>query len=133
MLLALIAVCPAFQAPASARMAVVAPRSASPVAGPFDFLAFGQAAASHILLSDGARANYIKQQIDEGKISFAAAAKEYSTCPSASKGGDLGAFGRGSMVGPFDAYCYDPDTKVGELGIVRTQFGVHIVKLTKKP
>ena len=42
-------------------------------------------------------------------------------------------FGRGAMVGPFDSYCFDPETKVGDLEIVRTNFGTHIVKLTKKP
>ena len=31
------------------------------------------------------------------------------------------------------AHTDDPNTKVGELGIVRTKFGTHIVKLTKKP
>lgn len=108
-------------------------RNVSPMMGPFDFLAFGQAAASHILLSDGGRANYIKQQIEDGKISFAAAAKEFSQCPSASKGGELGTFKPGDMVGPFNDYCFDPDTKVNELGIVRTSFGTHIIKLTKKP
>ena len=106
---------------------------AQPAMGPFDFLAFGQAAASHILLSDGGKANYIKGLIESGDISFEAAAKEYSTCPSAAKGGDLGAFPRGAMVGPFDSYCYDPDTVVGEIGVVRTNFGTHLVKLTKKP
>ena len=108
-------------------------RHASPSMGPFDFLAFGQAGASHILVGDSAKANYIKSLIEDGKVSFAAAAKEYSTCPSASKGGELGTFARGAMVGPFNDYCFDEDTKVGELGIVRTSFGTHIVKLTKKP
>ena len=71
--------------------------------------------------------------VESGDMSFEAAAKEYSTCPSAAKGGDLGAFPRGAMVGPFDSYCYDPDTVVGEIGVVRTNFGTHLVKLTKKP
>ena len=126
----------AFQAPTSALVssrAANVQRAPSSVMGPFDFLAFGQAAAKHILLADGGKANYIKGQIEAGDISFEDAAKEFSTCPSAAKGGDLGAFPQGAMVGPFDRYCYDPDTKVGELGIVRTNFGTHIIKLTKKP
>lgn len=121
----------AFQLPSPPRR--LTQRSSAPAMGPFDFLAFGQAAASHILLSDSGRANFIKGQIEAGKISFAAAAKEYSTCPSSAQGGDLGAFKRDAMVAQFSDYCYDPDTKVNELGIVRTQFGTHIVKLTKKP
>uniref|UniRef100_A0A7S2N564 Peptidyl-prolyl cis-trans isomerase n=1 Tax=Haptolina brevifila TaxID=156173 RepID=A0A7S2N564_9EUKA len=119
----------AFHMPSLTRRTVQSPARM----GLFDFLAVGKAGASHILLSDSGRARFIKDQIDAGKLSFADAAREFSTCPSASKGGDLGTFGRGAMVGPFDSYCFDPDTQVGELGIVRTSFGTHIVKLTKKP
>ena len=65
---------------------------------PFDFLAFGKAGASHILLDGRARASVIKQEIESGKISFAAAAKQYSKCPSGAKGGELGTFAPGDMV-----------------------------------
>ena len=74
-------------------------RAQPAVMGPFDFLAFGKAGASHILMSDRSRAQYIKGQIEGGDISFAAAAKQYSECPSGAKGGDLGTFGEGQMVG----------------------------------
>ena len=86
-----------------------------------------------ILVTDSGRARFIKDQIESGKITFANAAKEYSTCPSASKGGDLGTFAPGAMVGAFNDYCFDEDTKLNELGVVRTSFGTHIIKLTKKP
>ena len=98
----------------------------------FDFLAFGKAGASHILLNDMSRARYVKDESEKGRITFADAAREYSTCPSGSKGGDLGTFSPGDMVGAFNDYCFDPDTIVGELSIVKTKFGTHIVKLTKK-
>ena len=136
LLLALAATSIAFHLPTAVAFhlpTAAASRTASLKMGPFDFLAFGKAGASHILVSDRSRASYIKGEIEKGKINFASAAREFSTCPSASKGGDLGTFGRGQMVGAFDAYCFDPDTKVGELGIVSTQFGSHVVKLTKKP
>ena len=74
--------------------------------GMFDFLAFGKAGASHILVSDMNRARYVKGEIEKGRFTFAAAAKEFSTCPSAAKGGDLGTFGEGAMVGPFNDYCF---------------------------
>ena len=109
------------------------PSSSHVQMGVFDFLAFGKAGASHILVSDMNRARYVKGEIEQGRMTFAAAAKEFSTCPSSSKGGDLGTFGEGAMVGPFNDYCFDPDTNVGELGIVRTSFGAHVIKLTKKP
>jgi len=110
-----------------------AARHASARAGVFDFLAFGKAGASHILVSDNARAQRIKAQIEAGQVNFADAAREFSTCPSGAKGGDLGTFGPGQMVGAFNDYCFDPDTVVGELGLVKTKFGSHVIKLTKKP
>jgi len=108
-------------------------RMAAPPAMIFDqIFGGGKAKASHILLNDGGRANFIKGQIERGEITFEKAAREFSSCPSSSKGGDLGLFAPGAMVPEFDRYCFNPGTAVGEMGIVRTQFGTHIVKLTKK-
>ena len=62
------------------------------------------ARASHVLFGfakydDGeSRAKDLKARIVQGGISFADAAQEFSTCPSASRGGDLGSFKRGAMV-----------------------------------
>ncbi len=63
---------------------------------------------------------------------FAALAKEFSTCPSKDRGGDLGKFPRqGAMVEPFAAAAFE--LKVGELSnIVETQFGFHIIKVTER-
>lgn len=48
---------------------------------------------------------------------------------SASKGGDLGWFGRGSMAGPFEEAAFS--TPVGQLApLVETEFGYHVVKVT---
>ena len=58
---------------------------------------------------------------------FAALAKKYSQGPSAPKGGDLGKFRRGTMVGPFEDLAFK--LKPGEVGLVRTQFGWHVVKV----
>lgn len=64
---------------------------------------------------------------------FAEVAKTTSEGPSASKGGDLGYFGRGQMVKPFEdvAFSLEPG-KVSD--VVTTQFGYHLIKVVdKKP
>ncbi len=62
---------------------------------------------------------------------FAKLAKEYSQGPTASRGGDLGWFGRQSMVKPFADAVFDQCKAVGDIvGPVRTQFGFHVIKLT---
>lgn len=72
----------------------------------------------------------IQKKIQEGQ-DFAAAAKEFSDCPSASNGGDLDYFQRGQMVAPFEETAFS--VKVGEMsGIVETQFGYHLIKVTDR-
>jgi peptidyl-prolyl cis-trans isomerase C len=56
-------------------------------------------------------------------------AKEHSTCPSKGKGGDLGWFGQGQMVREFEQEVKKmPNGRIS--GLVRTQFGYHIIKKT---
>jgi len=67
-------------------------------------------------------------QIREG-ADFEELAKEYSEdTGTASKGGDLGFFGKGAMVKPFEEAAFS--AKVGEVvGPVETQFGLHIIQV----
>lgn len=59
---------------------------------------------------------------------FAKLAQEYSEGPSGPSGGDLGWFGRGAMVPPFEKAAFE--TAKGEIaGPVKTQFGWHIIKV----
>lgn len=82
--------------------------------------------AAHILVDDKEKAQNIKEQIDNGK-DFGQLAKEASTCPSSEKEGDLGWFGKGAMVAPFDQKVFSMD--VGDIsGPVKTQFGWHLIK-----
>lgn len=84
--------------------------------------------ASHILVKTEDEAKKLLAEIKEGK-SFAEAAKEVSMCPSGHDGGDLGFFGRGMMVKPFEDAAFA--LKEGEVSEpVETQFGWHLIKLT---
>ncbi len=74
-----------------------------------------------------AKADSLKKLLQTGK-SFADLANMNSTDKgSAAKGGDLGTFGRGVMVGPFEDAVFSG--KKGDLKIVVTQFGVHLIEI----
>ena len=60
---------------------------------------------------------------------FADLAREHSTGPSGPNGGELGWFGRGAMVAPFEEAAFA--LEIGEISdIVETQYGYHIILLT---
>ncbi len=86
--------------------------------------------ASHILVKDRALAQQLLVRIKQG-ANFESLAREFSTCPSKSSGGDLGWFGPGKMVPAFESACRG--LGVGSISdVVSTQFGYHIIKLTGK-
>jgi peptidyl-prolyl cis-trans isomerase C len=89
-----------------------------------------QATARHILVSTEAECESLKQQIADG-ADFGELAKQHSQCPSGSRGGDLGSFGRGMMVPEFDTVVFS--APVNEVqGPVKTQFGFHLLEVTKR-
>ena len=95
--------------------------------------------ASHILLAASskpekekaqARAEELLKEIQKTPAAFADLAKKNSQDPgSAAKGGDLGFFGRGMMVKPFEEAAYK--LKEGEVSaVIESDFGFHIIKVT---
>lgn len=62
---------------------------------------------------------------------FAELAKANSACPSSAKGGDLGEFTHGQMVKEFDKVAFSQPVNVVS-DPVKTQFGYHLVMVTKK-
>lgn len=83
--------------------------------------------ASHILVETEEEAIAVKETLEEG-ADFAVTAREKSTGPSGPSGGELGWFGTGMMVPPFEAATIALD--VGEISEpVQTQFGWHVIKL----
>ncbi len=63
----------------------------------------------------------------KGGADFAVLAAKYSTDGSKDKGGDLGTFGYGQMVGEFNNFCFTKP--VGTKDVVKTQFGYHIIDI----
>jgi peptidyl-prolyl cis-trans isomerase C len=81
---------------------------------------------AHILVKTDLEAKAILEQLNKG-ISFSKLAAEKSLCPSGKKGGDLGEFGRGSMVREFEVAAFA--LQKGQISQpVKTQFGWHIIK-----
>ena len=89
-----------------------------------------QAEARHILVPTEDACNDLKTKIESG-LDFAEAATEHSQCPSGRSGGALGSFGPGQMVKEFDEVVFSGE--IGKvLGPVKTQFGFHLIEITKR-
>ena len=104
-----------------------------------DYLEPKKVHARHILfrISENAKTAEIQEILDRAKKvldlarkgdNFAELARKYSDDSTASKGGDLGYFKSGDMVKPFADSAFS--LKKGEISdLVRTRFGVHIIKV----
>lgn len=113
-------------------------------AHPEIFLQPPQVKASHILIKVDPTAGAeekaaARKKLEDirrqaaGGADFAELAKQYSEGPSGERGGDLGYFQRGQMVKSFEDAAFTLDANQVS-GIVETQFGYHLIKVTdKKP
>jgi len=94
--------------------------------------------ASHILLQSDQenpelrqRLQSIQDSIETGAASFEQMARRYSQDQSASDGGDLGWFSRGTMADRFEEAAFN--ASAGELvGPVRSEFGYHLIRVSTK-
>lgn len=87
-----------------------------------------QVTASHILVETQEQAESLLPQIKTFE-DFQTLAKQHSKCPSGYQGGNLGPFGPGMMVAPFEQAAFG--LPVGGLSHpVQTQFGYHIILRT---
>jgi len=83
--------------------------------------------ASHILVDTLEQAQALLEGANA--LNFGSLAQLHSKCPSKARGGDLGDFGPGQMVKPFeDATLATPIGSISQP--VQTQFGFHLIYRT---
>ncbi len=87
--------------------------------------------ARHILVKTEDEAKEVIKELDAGK-DFAEVAKEKSTDPNKSDGGDLGYFQRGRMVKEFDDAAFSMPVGTYSKTPVKTDFGFHVIKVEDK-
>ncbi|MCM4166928.1 Chaperone SurA [Arenibacter antarcticus] len=112
-----------------------------------DKKANGSVKASHILIAyEGAqnanpevtrtkeeaekKAKDLLKEARQNEVVFNQLARDNSDGPSGPRGGDLGYFQEGVMVGPFNDFAFKNPT--GTIGMVETDFGFHVVKIDEK-
>ena len=90
-----------------------------------------EVSARHILVKTEEEAKAIIAELDAGK-DFIELAKEKSTDPNKSEGGDLGYFTKGRMVPEFEEAAFAMEKGTYTKTPVKTQFGFHVIKLEDK-
>lgn len=86
--------------------------------------------ASHILVETEQEVRDLLVMLDDG-ADFGGLATEHSIGPSGPRGGDLGWFGKGQMVTPFENAVMGMDAGT-YVGPVQTQFGYHLIFLNDR-
>ena len=88
----------------------------------------GKIKASHVLVEKFSKAQELREDLQAGE-NFENLARQFSTCSSKKKGGNLGEFSKGDMVPEFWNAC--TKLKIGEISQpVKSKFGYHVIKRT---
>lgn len=95
----------------------------------FPCVMVNEAHCAHILVKTQKEAKELKARIENGE-DFGTLAQQYSSCPSKAQGGDLGWFGPGQMVKPFEHASFSG--KPGDIAVCRTQFGWHVIRILEQ-
>lgn len=77
------------------------------------------------------KAQDIFQKLQLGE-SFKKMAVLYSQGPNAKEGGDMGWVRKGELMAPLDAFLFSTKSKPGDMKLIETESGVHIVKILEK-
>jgi foldase protein PrsA len=92
-----------------------------------------QVQVKHILITDEARAKDVLEQIKKDPAKFDELAKQYSEdTATRDNGGDLGFIGRGVFDPAFEEAAYKLQKDQLNDGVVKSQFGFHIIKLVDR-
>lgn len=75
-------------------------------------------------------ADSLYQVVTANPTNFATYAQQNSDGPSGADGGNLGWFQQGMMTPRFQDFCFS--NEVGEIGLVETEFGFHIIEVEDK-
>ncbi|WP_410568028.1 peptidylprolyl isomerase [Acinetobacter sp. H1(2024)] len=81
----------------------------------------------HILVKDKDLAEQLKKKLQSG-ADFAKVAKQYSTCNSAKRGGELGEVKKGQLVPVIDKVVFTAAERVLQ-GPIKSQFGYHLLEV----
>ena len=81
----------------------------------------------HILVKDKEICAQLKKKILSGS-DFAKIAKQYSTCNSAKRGGELGEVKKGQLVPVIDKLVFTAAERVLH-GPIKSQFGFHLLEV----
>lgn len=102
----------------------------NPAQRTFDYVLFSTERTKNDTLLALQDLKYAIKEIENGK-SFAEVAQMYSEGPSASKGGDLGYFGKGKMELPFEVVAFNAE--INKLSNpVKTRHGYHVILVEDK-